>query len=48
MLRCAEWLTMKALRDDVGHNQYAREANEDTCDLTIYFLFLDLAFVVAL
>ena len=48
MLRCAGWLTMKALRDNVGHNQYAKEENEDTFYLIVYFLFLVLAFVVAI
>ena len=39
---------MKALRDNVGHNQYAREANEDTCDLIVYFFVFDPASVVAI
>ena len=39
---------MKALGDKVGHNQYAREENDDTFYLIVYFLFLVLAFVVAI
>ena len=39
---------MKALCDNVGHNQYAKAENEDTFYLIVYFLFLDLAFVVAI